>query len=172
MYFQFPLMVLIMAPASMASAATGAKPRRNLGATSGQYWRHVALPILMPTLLGDDDPALRQCLRRVGHGLRADRRPLNLVTIVIGEQISGDVLHNVGLGYALAVGMVVMMAVAITLYTILQRRSERWLRWRAARAFWWFIFIIGVLYFFLPLLGDVPVLDALAAAVLGVTPTR
>ena len=40
----------------------------------------------------------------------------------------GDVLRDPGLGYALAVGMVAIMAVSITAYTLLQRRSERWLK--------------------------------------------
>ena len=53
---------------------------------------------------------------------------INLVTILIGAQISGDVLHNVGLGYALALGMVVVMAISIVVYCLLQRRTERWLR--------------------------------------------
>ncbi len=53
---------------------------------------------------------------------------LNLVTIVIGAQIKGDVLHNPGLGYALAFGMVVVMAVTMAGYYVLLRRSERWLR--------------------------------------------
>ena len=53
---------------------------------------------------------------------------LNLVTILIGAQMRGDVLHNPNLGYALALGMVVIMAFSITLYTWLQRRTERWLR--------------------------------------------
>src|SRR5262249_7242811 len=38
---------------------------------------------------------------------------LNLVPIQIGAQIRGDVLHNPNLGYALALGMVVIMAVAL-----------------------------------------------------------
>ena len=44
------------------------------------------------------------------------------------RQMRGDVLHNPGLGYALAMGMVVIMAVSILAYALLQRRSERWLR--------------------------------------------
>jgi len=50
------------------------------------------------------------------------------VTIQIGAQMRGDVLHNPGLGYALAFGMVIVMAISIGLYTWLQRLSERWLR--------------------------------------------
>ncbi|HET9222855.1 MAG TPA: acriflavin resistance protein, partial [Roseiflexaceae bacterium] len=53
---------------------------------------------------------------------------LNLVTIVIGAQIRGDVLNNPGLGYALALGMVVIMALSIALYTWLQSKTARWLR--------------------------------------------
>jgi putative spermidine/putrescine transport system permease protein len=53
---------------------------------------------------------------------------LNLVPILIGAQIRGDVLRNPGLGYALALGMVVVMSASILIYSWLQRRSSRWLR--------------------------------------------
>jgi putative spermidine/putrescine transport system permease protein len=53
---------------------------------------------------------------------------LNLVTIQIGAQIRGDVLHNPNLGFAMALGMVIVMLVCIIGYTILQRQTERWLR--------------------------------------------
>jgi putative spermidine/putrescine transport system permease protein len=51
-----------------------------------------------------------------------------LVTILIGQQIRGDVLGNPNLGYALAFGMVVIMSITIAGYTILQRRTARWLK--------------------------------------------
>ena len=51
-----------------------------------------------------------------------------LVTILIGQQIRGDVLNNPNEGYALALGMVVVMAITIAGYTILQRRTTRWLQ--------------------------------------------
>jgi putative spermidine/putrescine transport system permease protein len=50
-----------------------------------------------------------------------------LATLLIGQQISGDVLNNPGLGYAVAMGMVLIMGLSIVLYSVLQRRSERWL---------------------------------------------
>ncbi len=52
----------------------------------------------------------------------------NLVTILIGAQMRGDVLRDPGLGYALAVGMVIIMTVSIVGYSLLQRRAERWLK--------------------------------------------
>jgi putative spermidine/putrescine transport system permease protein len=48
--------------------------------------------------------------------------------VIIGAQISGDVLHNPGLGYAMAMGMVIIMGISIGIYTLLQRRAERWRR--------------------------------------------
>ena len=53
---------------------------------------------------------------------------ISLVTIVIGSQIQGDVFNNQGLGNALALGMVVIMALSVALYSALQQRTARWLR--------------------------------------------
>ena len=53
---------------------------------------------------------------------------LNLTTILIGQQITGDVLHNPNLGYALALGMIVVMALSIGVYALLQRTTARWLQ--------------------------------------------
>ena len=49
LYFQFPLMVLIMTPAMEGLRRDWREAAENLGATTWQYWRHVALPILMPS---------------------------------------------------------------------------------------------------------------------------
>ena len=45
-------MVLIMAPAIEGLKAEWREASENMGATTCQYWRHIALPILTPTLLG------------------------------------------------------------------------------------------------------------------------
>ena len=52
LYFQFPLMVLIIAPAIDGLRRSGARRPRTSAPRRAQYWRHVALPILMPSLLG------------------------------------------------------------------------------------------------------------------------
>ena len=51
---------------------------------------------------------------------------INLVTLLVGDQLTGDVLHTPGKGFALAVGMIVVMAIALAGYAVLQRRAERW----------------------------------------------
>ena len=52
MYFQFPLMVLIMAPALDGLKKEWREAAQNLGATYSQYWLRVAMPILLPSILG------------------------------------------------------------------------------------------------------------------------
>jgi putative spermidine/putrescine transport system permease protein len=128
MYFQFPLMVLIIAPAIDGLRREWREASENLGATPRQYWQRVALPILTPTLLGTVILLFGNAFGAQATAYQLSGGTINLVTLVISSQIRGDVLHNVGLGYALAMGMVAIMAVSITAYTLLQRRAERWLQ--------------------------------------------
>lgn len=128
MYFQFPLMVLIIAPAIDGLKKEWREAAENVGASSAQYWRHVALPILLPSILGTTILLFGNAFGAQATAFQLTGGTINLVTILIGAQMSGDVLHNPNLGYALAMGMVLIMGVSILAYSILQRRSERWLR--------------------------------------------
>ncbi len=128
LYFQLPLMVLIIAPAIDGLRREWREAAESMGASAGQYWRHVGLPILTPSILGTMVLLFGNAFGAQATAFQLTGGTLNLVPIVIGAQIRGDVLHNPGLGYAMAMGMVVIMALSIGLYTILQRRAERWLR--------------------------------------------
>ncbi len=128
MYFQFPLMILIMAPALDGLRREWFEAADNLGATRNQFWRMVGLPILMPSILGGMILLFGNSFGAYATAFALTGGRIGLVTIQIGAQIRGDVLRNPGLGYAMALGMVVVMAVCIALYTWLQRRAERWLR--------------------------------------------
>ncbi|HEX2909434.1 MAG TPA: ABC transporter permease subunit [Chloroflexia bacterium] len=128
MYFQFPLMVLIIAPAIDGLKRQWREAAENLGANSVQYWRYVALPVLSPALLGAGVLLFGNAFGAYATAFALTSGTLNLVTIQIGAEIRGDVLHNPGLGYALALGMIVIMAISITISILLQRRTARWLQ--------------------------------------------
>jgi len=128
LYFQFPLMVLIVAPAIDGLKREWREASENLGASSRQYWQHIALPILLPTLLGTTILLFGNAFGAQATAYQLTAGLVPLVTNLITAQISGDVFHNVNLGYALAMGMVVIMGLSIAGYSLLQRRSERWLR--------------------------------------------
>ena len=128
MYFQFPLMVLTITPALDGLRREWREAAENLGATNSEYWIKVALPILTPSILGTMILLFGNAFGAYATALSLTGGFINLITILIGSQIKGDVLHNVGLGYALAMGMVVVMGVMMTIYYFLRRRSERWLK--------------------------------------------
>jgi putative spermidine/putrescine transport system permease protein len=128
MYFQFPLMVLIMAPALDGLKREWREAAENLGATGLQYWTQVAMPILLPSILGAMILLFGNAFGAYATAYALTGGTLPIVTIQIGAQIRGDVLHNPGLGYAMAMGMVFIMAISLAGYSWLQRVSERWLR--------------------------------------------
>jgi putative spermidine/putrescine transport system permease protein len=127
-YFQLPLMVLIIAPAIDGLKREWREAAENLGASSFQFWRHVALPVLMPSLLGAIMLLFGNSFGAQATAYQLTGGLINLVTLLVGDQLSGDVLHSPGKGMALAVGMIVVMAVALAGYALLQRRAERWRR--------------------------------------------
>jgi putative spermidine/putrescine transport system permease protein len=128
LYFQFPLMVLIIAPAIDGLKKEWREASENMGASAAQYWRHVALPILAPTILGSVILLFGNAFGAQATAYQLTAGLVPLVTNVISAQISGDVFHNINLGYAMAMGMVVIMGISIVGYSLLQRRSERWMR--------------------------------------------
>ena len=127
-YFQLPLMILIIAPAIDGLKKEWREASENMGASSFQFWRYIALPVLMPSLLGSMILLFGNAFGAQATAYQLTGGFINIVPILIGSQLTGDVLHNTGLGYALAMGMVAILAVTLVAYSFLQRRSERWLR--------------------------------------------
>lgn len=128
LYFQIPLMLLVISPAIDGLKREWREAAANLGASPWQFWRHVGIPVLMPSLLaamillfGNSFAAYA-----TAYGLTAGG--VNLVPITIGFFYEGDVLSNPHLGEALALGMLIVLAVMMLLYVPLQRRASRWSR--------------------------------------------
>jgi putative spermidine/putrescine transport system permease protein len=128
LYFQLPLMVLIITPALDGMKKEWREASESLGASKTQYWLHIGLPILAPPLLSCMILLFGNAFGAYATAYALTGGLLNLVPILIGAQIQGDVLHDPNLGYALAFGMVVVMTACILAYTALQKRASRWLR--------------------------------------------
>ncbi len=128
MYFQIPLMVLIIAPAIDGLKREWREASANLGASAWEYWRYIALPVLWPPLLGAALLLFANAFGAIATAYALTGSSLNIVTIMLYAQIRGDVLHNQNLGYALALGMIFMTGLSNAAYIWLRGRSERWLR--------------------------------------------
>jgi putative spermidine/putrescine transport system permease protein len=128
LYFQIPLMVLILTPALDGLKREWREAASILGASSWQYWRHVALPVLWPSVLGTTLLLFANAFGAIATAYALTGSSLNIVTILLYAQIRGDVLHNQNLGYALALGMILITGLSNGGYIWLRARSERWLR--------------------------------------------
>jgi len=128
LYFQMPLMILVIAPAIDGLRREWREAASNLGASSWQYWRHVGLPILMPSILGAMILLFGNSFAAYATAYSLTSGALPLVPIVIGNFYTGDVLSNPHLAQALAFGMFVVLAAMMLLYLPLNRRASRWTR--------------------------------------------
>jgi putative spermidine/putrescine transport system permease protein len=128
LYFQIPLMVLILTPALDGLRREWREASAILGASSWQYWRYIALPILWPSLLGTTLLLFANAFGAVATAYGLTGGSINIVTILLYDQIRGDVLHDQNLGYALALGMILITGVSNAAYIWLRARSERGLR--------------------------------------------
>ena len=127
-YFQIPLMVLIVAPAIDGLKREWSEAAQTLGATTFQFWRHVGLPVLFPSLLGTLSLLFANAFGAIATAYALTGSSLNIVPILLYAQIRGDALQNPGLGAALAVGMIVITAIANIIYLVINARAEKWLR--------------------------------------------
>ncbi|HVJ41967.1 MAG TPA: ABC transporter permease subunit [Dongiaceae bacterium] len=128
LYFQIPLMVLIITPALDGLKREWREAAEILGADRGQYWRFVAFPVLWPSILGTTLLLFANAFGAIATAYALTGSAFNIITIKLYAQIQGDVLHNQNLGYALALGMIVITGLSNGFYIWLRSRSERWLR--------------------------------------------
>jgi putative spermidine/putrescine transport system permease protein len=129
MYFQVPLMVLVILPALEGLRPAWKEAAENLGARGWQYWRYVGGPVLLPSFLGCVLLLFGSALSAYATAEALTSGTIALTSIQIGSFLNGNVLAGQeNVGKALGVGLVVIIAVIMIAYAVLQRRAAKWLR--------------------------------------------
>jgi putative spermidine/putrescine transport system permease protein len=128
-YFQIPLMVLVFMPAIDGLKVQWREASENLGASAWQYWRHVGAPLLAPAFLGATLLLFANALSAFATIEAWENQIAYIVPQQISTALNSEVgLANVNVADVLALGMVILVAVVMTGYALLQRRAARWLR--------------------------------------------
>jgi putative spermidine/putrescine transport system permease protein len=129
MYFQIPLMVLVTLPALEGLRPAWREAAESLGARSWQFWRYVGGPVLLPSVLGSVLLLFGFALSAYATAEALTSGAIPLTSMQIGSFLSGNVIAGQGnVGKALGLGMVVIIAVVMAFYILLQRRAAKWLR--------------------------------------------
>jgi len=128
LYFQLPLMILVISPAIDGLRNEWREAASNLGARGWQFWRYVGLPVLMPSILGAMILLFGNSFAAYATAYSLTSGTVNIVPILIGAYYTGNVLDNPHLAQAMAFGMFVVLGVMMMVYIPLQRRAARWAR--------------------------------------------
>jgi putative spermidine/putrescine transport system permease protein len=127
-YFQLPLMILLISPSLDGLRRQWREAATNLGASTFQFWRMVGLPILWPSFLGAMVLLFGSAFSAYATPYALAGGQINLVPIIIGSVLNGNVITDPHFGDALALGMIVVIGVSVVIYALLQRRASRWMR--------------------------------------------
>jgi putative spermidine/putrescine transport system permease protein len=127
-YFQIPLMLIVFLPAVEGLRPQWREAAESLGGSTWHYWRHVGGPILAPSFIGAMLLLFTNAFSAYATAAALISQGSPIIPLQIGGTLSSEViLGQENIGKAMALGMVVIVAVVMTLYAVLERRTTRWL---------------------------------------------
>jgi putative spermidine/putrescine transport system permease protein len=127
-YFQIPLMLIVFLPAVEGLRPQWREAAESLGGSTWNYWRHVAGPILAPSFIGAILLLFTNAFSAYATAKALISQGSPITPLQIGGTLSSEViLGQENIGKAMALGMVAIVAVIMTLYAVLERRTTRWL---------------------------------------------
>jgi putative spermidine/putrescine transport system permease protein len=127
-YFQIPLMLLVLAPAIDGLRPEWREASESLGGDNVTYWRNVGIPVLAPSFLGAFVLLFGNAFAAQATAYALTSGGYNIVPLEITNVLNGNVVSDPHFGQALALGMIVVIAVAVIIYLPLQRRAARWMK--------------------------------------------
>jgi len=127
-YFQIPLMVIVFLPALDGIRPQWREATESLGGSTWHYWTRVAGPLLAPAFLGSTLLLFANAFSAYATAAALVSQGNPIIPLQIRTALTSEVvLGQQNLGKAMALGMVVVVAVVMSLYALLQRRTARWL---------------------------------------------
>lgn len=128
-YFQIPLMVIVFLPALEGLRPQWREAAVNLGATTREYWTEVAIPLLRPAFLGAMLLLFANAFAAYATAAALVSQGNPILPLLIRAGLTSEVLlGRQNLAFALALEMIVVVAVVMTAYAFLIRRTARWLQ--------------------------------------------
>ena len=128
-YFQIPLMVIVFLPALDGIRVQWREAASSLGASTWQYWRLVGLPLLAPAFLGSLLLLFANSFAAYATAAALVSQGSPIIPLWIRNALTSEVvLGRQNFAYALALEMIVIVTLVMTGYTLLVRRTGRWVR--------------------------------------------
>jgi putative spermidine/putrescine transport system permease protein len=126
LYFQIPLMILLIQPSILGLKSDWKEAASTLGASNWQYWKRIALPILTPSLIGGFLLLFAHSFGAYATAWTLTGPDINLVTIQIAALIRGEVQLEPGIADAMAIMSLLIMMLCVAGYQWASTRAAKW----------------------------------------------
>jgi len=126
LYFQIPLMILLIQPSILGLKSDWKEAASTLGASNWQYWKRIALPILSPSLIGGFLLLFAHSFGAYATAWTLTGPGINLVTIQIAALIRGEVQLEPGIADAMAIMSLLIMMLCVAGYQWASTRAAKW----------------------------------------------
>jgi putative spermidine/putrescine transport system permease protein len=128
-FFQVPMMVILITPALEGLRPQWREAAESLGASKLEYARHVAIPVMAPAFIGSLLILFGNAFSAYATALALVGASIPLTPAAINEAINGNVLVNEDrIAFALGVQMIIVVMIIMVFYWLAQRRARRWLQ--------------------------------------------
>ncbi|QNO36848.1 ABC transporter permease [Protaetiibacter sp. SSC-01] len=126
-FFQVPLMVITFMPALAALKPQWAEANLTLGGTRSSFWMRVGIPVLAPSFLACTLLLFANAFSSYATAAALASQGSQIVPLQIRTALTSEtVLGRENLAGALALGMIVVVGVVMSLYSLIERRAARW----------------------------------------------
>lgn len=124
-YFQIPLATLLLIPAFAGIRKSWREAATILQATSFDYWFRIAVPNLMPSILGTLSVLFSNALAAYATAYALVMNNYALLALQITSRFKGDVQTDAATGGALAMVLIALMVVCTLVNNYFTRRAAK-----------------------------------------------
>ena len=126
LYFQVPLMIVLMLPAFAALKDDWSEASASLGGSRTDFWRRVGIPVLMPSVVAGTVLLFASSMGAYATAQALIGSRINLMTIQISILRRGEILYQPAQADAMATVLLAIVALSVLAYHIMQRSAQRW----------------------------------------------
>ncbi len=127
LYFQVPLMIILMLPAFAGLRRDWSEASDSLGGDGRDFWRRIGIPVLMPSIVAGTVLLFVSSMGAYATAQALIGSRINLMTIQISILRRGEILYQPAQADAMAVVLLLIVAVSVLAYHVIQRRAQRWI---------------------------------------------
>ena len=127
LYFQVPLMIVLMLPAFAGLRRDWSEASDSLGGDGRDFWRRIGIPVLMPSIVAGTVLLFVSSMGAYATAQALIGSRVNLMTIQISILRRGEILYQPAQADAMAVVLLLIVALSVLAYHLIQRRAQKWI---------------------------------------------